>query len=60
MVVGSLGEHNYPGANPSVNTGTMDIPSPKIDFVKKSIKNILESKILKSYLNHSNQQLLKH
>ena len=54
MVAGSLGDHNYPGANPSVNTDTIDIPSSKMDFVKKSIKNILESKNLKNYLNHSN------
>ena len=59
MAVGSLADHNYPDANQSVNTDTVDIPSSKTGNVKKSIKNVLESKI-KNYLNHPNQQISYH
>ena len=51
MAVSSLADHNYSGANQSVNVDT-------IDMLKKSIKNILENKI--NYLNHPNQQISKH
>ena len=47
MAASSLADHNYHGANQSVNTSTIDIQSSKIDNVKKSVKNILESKIKK-------------
>ena len=47
MAANILADHNYAGANQSVNTDTIDIPSSKIDNVKKSIKNILESKMNK-------------
>ena len=44
MAASSLVYHNYSGHNQSVNTDTIDIPSSKIGNVKKSIKNIPESK----------------
>ena len=45
MAASSLADNNYPGANQSVNSYTIDIPSSKIGSAKKCIKNILESKI---------------
>ena len=59
MALGSLADHNYLDANQPVNTDTVDIPSSKTGNVKKSIKNVLESKI-KNYLNHPNQQISCH
>ena len=38
IAASSLADHNYPGANQSVNKDTLDIPSSKIDYVKKFIK----------------------
>ena len=38
MTASSLADHNYPGANQSVDTDTLNIPSSKIDNVKKFIK----------------------
>ena len=35
IAASSLADHNYPGANQSVNKDTLDIPSSKIDYVKK-------------------------
>ena len=45
MTASSLDAHSCSGDNRSVNTDTIDIPSSKIGNIKKSIKNILESKI---------------
>lgn len=45
MAESSLADHNYLGANQSVNTDTIYIPTSKIYNIKNSIKNILESKI---------------
>ena len=46
MAASSLAGYNHPGANESVNTDTVNITSSsKIDNFKKSIKNILESKV---------------
>ena len=47
MAASILAYHNYSGSNQPLNTDTIDIPSSKINNVKKSLKNILECKIKK-------------
>ena len=52
MAASILAYHNYSGSNQPLNTDTIDIPSSKINNVKKSLKNILESKIKKLTRSH--------
>lgn len=53
MAASSLADHNYLGAYQSVNTDTpqiftpLDIPSSKIDNIKKSLKILSKVKSLK-------------